>query len=548
MTSSTSSMRRRSLLKAASLSPVAASALAVASGSAQAQDRKDTLIMANEFGPNMLDIHGVGANRPSYGVAWNVYDRLMTYGRKKLPDGSMMYDYAKLEPELAERWKMDADGMGVTFFLRKDAKFHDGTPVTAADVKWSFDRALAMGGFPQFQMKAGSLEDPAQFKAVDAHTFHVKFPRKDKLSMPDMAVPVASIYNATLAKKNATDKDPWAAEWLKTNAAGGGAYKVVSFKPGQELVFERFDDWKSGPLPKIKRIIQRDVPSAGNRRALLQRGDIDITYSLPPKDFADFKGDKGKVKVHSLPVENALFYLGMSVNKPPFNNLKLRQAIAYAIPYDKIFDAAFYGRGVKMSGGANAAKTPVWPQKHGYTTDLAKAKALMAESGVAPFETTLSYDLGSATVGEPTAILVQEALAQLGIKLTLNKVPGANWRAALLKKDMPMILNRFGGWLNYPEYFFFWCYHGQNAVFNTMSYQNPVMDKLITNARFAESKPLYDGMVKDMITLAHEEVPRIPLVQPMMDVAMQPNISGYTYWFMLEPDYRQLVKGAGPAA
>ncbi len=540
------SLKRRSLLKAATLTPVAASALAV--GEAQAQDRKDTLIMANEFGPNMLDIHGLGANRPSYGVAWNCYDRLMTYGRKKLPDGSMMYDYSKLEPELAERWKMDADGMGVTFYLRKDARFHDGTPVTAADVKWSFDRALGMGGFPTFQMKAGSLEDPAQFKAVDAHTFHVKFPRKDKLSMPDMGVPVASIYNSTLARKNATEKDPWAADWLKTNEAGGGAYKVASWKPGQELVLERFDDWKSGPLPKIKRIIQRDVPSAGNRRALLQRGDIDVTYSLPPKDFSDFAGDKGKVKVHSLPVENALFYLGMNTTKAPFNNVKVRQAVALAIPYDKIFEAAFYGRGIKMSGAAgNDTKLPTWPQPHGWKTDIAKAKALMQEAGVGPLETTLSYDLGSATVGEPSAILVQEALAQIGIKLTLNKVPGANWRAALLKKDMPMILNRFGGWLNYPEYFFFWCYHGQDAVFNTMSYKNPTMDKLITNARFAESKVLYDGMVKDMVKLAHEEVPRIPLVQPMMDVAMQPNITGYTYWFHLEPDYRQLVKGALPA-
>jgi peptide/nickel transport system substrate-binding protein len=490
----------------------------------------------------MLDIHGLGANRPSYGVAWNVYDRLMTYGRKKLADGSVMYDYGKLEPELAERWKMDADGMGVTFYLRKDAKFHDGTPVTAHDVKWSFDRALGMGGFPTFQMKAGSLEEPAQFKAVDDHTFYVKFIRKDKLSMPDMAVPVASVYNAALAKKYATDKDPWAAEWLKTNTAGGGAYKVASFKPGQELVLERFDGWKSGPLPKVKRIIQRDVPSAGNRRALLARGDIDMTYSLPPKDFADFAGDKGKIKVVSLPVENALFYLGMLASKPPFNNLKVRQAVAYALPYDKIFESAFYGRGIKMSGGSNEPKVPAWPQAHGYKTDLAKAKQLMQESGVGPVETTLSYDLGSATVGEPAAILIQEALAQIGIKLTLNKVPGANWRAALLKKDMPMILNRFGGWLNYPEYFFFWCYHGQNAVFNTMSYQNPVLDKLITNARFAESKPLYDGMVKDMVKLAFEEVPRIPLVQPMMDVAMQQGISGYTYWFHLEPDYRQLVK------
>jgi peptide/nickel transport system substrate-binding protein len=540
------STQRRSLLKAASLTPVAAAALAA--GEALAQDRKDTLIMANEFGPNMLDIHGVGANRPSYGVAWNVYDRLMTYGRKKLPDGAMMYDYSKLEPELAERWRMDADGMGVTFFLRKNAKFHDGTPVTAQDVKWSFDRALGMGGFPSFQMKAGSLEDPAQFKVVDEHTFHVKFVRKDKLSMPDMAVPVASIYNATLAKKHATASDPWAAEWLKTNTAGGGAYKVVSFRPGQELVLERFDDWKSGPLPKIRRIIQRDVPSAGNRRALLLRGDIDVTYSLPPKDFADFAGDKGKIKVHSLPVENALFYVGMLSSKAPFNNVKVRQAVAHALPYDRIFESAFYGRGIKQSGGSNDPKAPVWPQPHGWKTDIAKAKQLMAESGVGPIETTLSYDLGSATVSEPAAILIQEALAQIGIKTTINKVPGANWRAALLKKDMPLILNRFGGWLNYPEYFFFWCYHGQNAVFNTMSYQNPTLDKIITNARFAESKPLYDGMVKDMIKLAYEEVPRIPLVQPMMDVAMQPNITGYTYWFHLEPDYRQLVKGGGPSA
>lgn len=546
MTSSRPSPKRRALLKAASLTPIAASALAA--GQASAQDRKDTLIMANEFGPNMLDIHGLGANRPTYGVAWNVYDRLITYGRKKMSDGTMMYDYTRFEPELAERWKMDADGMGVTFYLRKNAKFHDGTPVTAADVKWSYDRALGMGGFPTFQMKAGSLEEPGQFRVVDDHTFHVKFIRKDKLAMPDMGVPVASIYNSGLARKNATDKDPWAAEWLKTHTAGGGAYKVASFKPGQELVLERFDDWKSGPLPKVKRIIQRDIPSAGNRRALLLRGDIDMTYSLPPKDFADFAGDKGKVKVTSLPVENALFYLGMNTARPPFNNPKVRQAVAYALPYDKMFDSAFYGRGIKQSGGSNEPKAPVWPQPHGYKTDLAKARQLMAESGVGAIDTVLSYDLGGATISEPAAILIQEALAQIGIKLAINKVPGANWRAALLKKDMPIFLNRFGGWLNYPEYFFFWCYHGQNAVFNTMSYQNPVMDKLITNARFAESKPLYDGMVKDMVKLANEEVPRIPLVQPMLDVAMQPNITGYTYWFHLEPDYRQLVKGAGPAA
>jgi len=120
-----------------------------------AQDRRDTLVVVTEVGPNSMDIHGVGANRPSYGLSWNVYDHLMTYGKKTLPDGTVMYDYSTLEPELATSWQLAPDGKSVTFTLRRDATFHDGTPVTAQDVKWSFDRAVSIGGFPTFQMKAG---------------------------------------------------------------------------------------------------------------------------------------------------------------------------------------------------------------------------------------------------------------------------------------------------------------------------------------------------------------------------------------------------------
>jgi hypothetical protein len=166
-----------------------------------------------------------------------------------------------------------------------------------------------------------------------------------------------------------------------------------------------------------------------------------------------------------------------------------------------------------------------------------------AEAGYANgFETTLSFDLGGATVSEPASILIQESLAQIGIKAQLNKVPGANWRAALLKKDMPLILNRFGGWLNYPEYFFFWCYHGQNAVFNTMSYQSPEMDKLIDAARFETDPKRYSQQVQAFVQKAYDEVPRIPLAQPNFDVAMQKNVQGYVYWFHLQPDYRSISK------
>jgi peptide/nickel transport system substrate-binding protein len=525
-------------------SGAAAAAMAMPRHAAAQGRPKDVLVVANEFGPNSLDIHTVGANRASYGVSWLCYDRLVTYGKKTLPDGRVMYDIDKLEPELAESWKIAPDGNSVTFKLRRGAKFHDGTPVTAKDVKWSFDRAVTVGGFPTFQMAAGSLEKPEQFEVVDELTFRVKFLRRDKLTMNDLGVPVPCIFNSELVKKNATPQDPWGLAWTRNNVAGGGAFKVEAYRPGQEIIYVRFDDWKSGPLPKLRRVIQRDVPNAGNRRALLLKGDIDITFDLPPKDFSELAKEGGAVKVTSTPIENSMYYLGMNVTKPPFDNVKVRQAVAYALPYEQMYNNALYGRGIKLYGAASSQiKTTAWPQPTAYKTDIAKAKALMAEAGVAGgFETTLSFDLGGATVGEPMAVLIQESLASIGIKSTINKIPGATWRAALLKKDMPMIINRFGGWLNYPDYFFFWCYHGQNAVFNTMSYQNPKLDKVITNARFAESKPLYDAFVKEMIQIVYDDVPRVPMFQPTMDVAMQKDVMGYQYWFHLQPDYRQLYK------
>ena len=326
-------MKRRDFLQTSTAAAVSSTLAAALPLPALAQARpKDVLVAANEFGPNSLDIHTVGANRPSYAVSWMCYDRLMTFGKKTLPDGQVMYDYTKLEPELAESWAIAKDGNSVTFKLRKNAKFHDGTPVTAKDVKWSFDRAVTVGGFPTFQMKAGSLEDPKQFVVVDDHTFRVDFLRRDKLSMNDMAVPVASVFNSELVKKNATAQDPWGLNWTRNNIAGGGAFKVESWKPGQEIIYARNDDWKSGPMPKLKRVIQRDVPNAGNRRALLVKGDIDITYTLPPKDFAEVAKEGGNVKVNSLPIENALWYLGMLSNKAPFNNPKVRQAVPMPYP------------------------------------------------------------------------------------------------------------------------------------------------------------------------------------------------------------------------
>jgi peptide/nickel transport system substrate-binding protein len=532
---------RRNLLKhtaAAAGAGMAASALPW--NAALGQSRKDTLLAISESGPNNLDIHGVGTNRAGYEASWNTYDRLLTYGVKKDANGVDHYDRTKIIPELAEDYV--AGDMSITFKLKPGVKFHDGTPITAQDVKWSFDRAVTVGGFPTFQMKAGSLEKPEQFVAVDDRTFRIDLLRKDKLTLPDIAVVVPAVYNSGLAKKNATAQDPWAMEWLKNNVAGGGAYKLERWTPGQELVFIRNEEWMSGPKPAIQRVIWRHIPSAGNRRALLERGDADISFDLPNKDFAELQS-AAKLSIVGTPVENAMQYIGMLTTKPPFDDVKVRQAVAYAIPYQKIMDAVMYGRGIPLFGGTAPVADATWPAKTSYTTDLDKARKLLAEAGYANgFETTLSFDLGLAGVNEPLCILVQESLQQIGIKTTIAKVPGANWRNEINKKTMPLITNTFGGWLDYPDYFFFWAYHSQNAVFNTPSFQDKKMDSLIDASRFTENKAEYEKLVKEFIDYAYAEVPRAPLFQPYLNVAMQKSISGYRYWFHRQLDYRTLSK------
>jgi peptide/nickel transport system substrate-binding protein len=539
-------MKRRDFLK--SVTGVAAGAMVPAPAiwsAAKADARSETLLIVSEGGPNNLDIHGIGTNVPGYEVSWNCYDRLISHEMKSGPGGVPYYDRDKFKPELAE--DMNVGDMSVTFKLKKNAKFHDGTQVAAKDVKWSLDRAVSVGGFPTFQMSAGSLTKPEQFVVVDDNTVRVDFARKDRLTIPDLAVIVPCVVNSELVKKNASEKDPWGLEYTKQQTAGSGAYKVAKWTAGTEVIMERNDDWVGGPLPKIKRVIWRMVPQAGNGRALLEGGDADISYELPYKDFQELKA-AGKLDIVSLPFSNGIQYIGMNVTKPPFDNPKVRQAVAYAIPYQKIMDVVLFGLANPMFGAPASKATDVaWPQPTKYNTDMAKAKALMLEAGYADgFETTISFDLNFAGVNEPLCVLVQESLGQIGIRTTINKVPGANWRTELNKKEMPLYTNVFSGWLDYPEYFFYWCYHGNNSVFNTMSYKSPEMDKLIDGARTAAATgdmPTYDTDVKSFVDLAFTDIPRIPLYQPFVNVAMQKNISGYQYWFHRRLDYRALVKG-----
>jgi peptide/nickel transport system substrate-binding protein len=234
----------------------------------------------------------------------------------------------------------------------------------------------------------------------------------------------------------------------------------------------------------------------------------------------------------------------MNVTKPPFDNPKVRQAMAYAIPYEDVLHTGLYDRGIGMFNGAAEVTTTDWPQPSPYSANLDKAKELLKEAGYPNgFKTTLSYDVTTSTTREPIAVLTQANLKKIGVDVQIEKVPGAEWYTRLNKKDMPMLIMSFKAWLNYPDYYFYWTYDGiNNSVFDDMNYKNPAMDTQIEAARFETDPAKYKEEVKSFITTAFQDVPRIPLVNDYRDVAMQKSIEGYTYWFHLALDYRPIKR------
>ena len=504
----------------------------------RAQAEAETLSLISESGANSVDPHTPGANRGAYEVAWNCYDRLLSLKIEKDENGVDHANAIKPVPELAEEW--NDNGHSLTFKLRKDATFHDGAPVTAKDVKWSIDRAIGAGGNPKFQMSVASISKPEQNVVVDDHTFRLDYDRYDRQMLPNLAFCVPNILNSELIKKHATATDPWGFEWSKNNLAGGGAYKIVERTP-DAIAYVRFDGWKSGALPKVKHVVWRVVPSSETRRALLERGDVDVSNDFPAADIVAMKHE-GKLKVYETPIDNAVQFIAMNEKMPPFDNVKVRRAVAYAIPYQKIMDVALYGQARPLFGATGDITQAVWPQPSPYNTDLAKAKALLAEAGLANgFATTFSYDAGAADIIEPMSVLIQESLGKIGIRVTLDKIAGSNWRSSFTSRKLPFLTNLFAGWINYPNYYFEMAL-GKTSIFNSGNYDNVSVMAMVHESRFERDPAKYDAMVKTYVKTVFDDAVSVPVYQPSAYVATRQNIGGYVYWFHRQMDYRSFVK------
>src|ERR1700732_2439132 len=261
---------------------VAALGLLLAAEPGRAQTGSETLRYVTGASVNTLDPNIPGSTRESFAVSLSTYDRLVSFGRKQL-NGKWVFDLDKITGELAETYDVSPDGMKIIFHLRKDAKFQDGTPVTAEDVKWSLDRVVTAPVLGKAQLLTGSMTGGDQFKVIDPLTFEVTLPKPDKLALPNLATVYPIIINSKLAKEHATADDPWATTWLKEHTAGSGAYVIETFKPGEQGIIKRNEDWNRGTVDKaafFKRVIIQSVPEPATRANLVERGDADIVIAL----------------------------------------------------------------------------------------------------------------------------------------------------------------------------------------------------------------------------------------------------------------------------
>jgi peptide/nickel transport system substrate-binding protein len=534
----------RACLGACAVTALVAGALA-ATAPATAQTRAETLRQVTGNTINTLDPTMPGSTREAFGLSMNVYDRLVAFGRKPQGNG-YIFEKDKVRGELAESYTVSPDGLKLTFKLKKDARFHDGTPVTADDVKWSLDRHVSSKSLAGSQLATGSLTKPEQFKVIDPLTFEVTLDKPDRFALPNLAVVYAIIINSKLAKSKATPEDPWAQTWLKDNTAGSGAYTVETFKPGEQVVLKRNEDWKGAidgkPAP-FKRIIMQTVPEAATRASLVEKGDADISIDLAASDVMSLEG-KGRLKIVSTPQFNAFALIAFNTRTAPFDNVKVRQAVAMALPYGDMFKASIFQRGSALFDGkwTTAPETSLFPQPMPFSQDLARAKALLAEAGLPNgFDTTFSFNVGSAQVSEPIAALVKESLAKIGVRVDVQKVPDAQMSTLINEKKVPFLIEASIAWLPSTDYFFRVFFNGEQR-WNYSSWANPEIASLTETSRFELDPVKYEAQSKRMIALAAAEVPAILLWQPNQDAVMSPAIDGYTYWFHRQVDFRDLSR------
>ena len=384
---------RSLLLGVASAALIAGSALA-----------KDDITVAMQLEPPHLDPTSAAAGAIDSVLYSNVFEGLTRF----MGDGSIV-------PGLAESWEISDDGLTYTFKLHDGVTFHDGTTMDAEDVKFSLDRARAEDSV---NAQKALYTGIANVEVIDPLTV------KLTLSEPNGSL----LFN--LAWGDAVIVAPESIENIKQTPIGTGAFKFVNWVQGDKIELERNDAYW-GDAPALAKATFKFISDPTAAFAAVMAEDVDAFAGFPaPENLPQFEADpRFQVLIGSTEGETIL-----STNNalPPFDNVKVREAIAHAIDRQAIIDGAMFGYGTPI-GTFFAPHNPAYVDLTGLSEyDPEKSRALLAEAGFADgFETTLH--LPPPSYARRGGEIVAAQLAEVGIKAEINNVEWAQWLETVFK-------------------------------------------------------------------------------------------------------------------
>jgi len=317
-------------------------------------------------------------------------------------------------PALAESWRVGEDDLSYDFVLREGAKFHNGDPVTADDVKFSFERYRGTS-HELMQQRVASVE------ARDAR--HVRF--KLKNPWPDFVTFYSSASGAGwIVPRNYVETV--GDEGFKKAPIGAGPYKFVSFTPGVELVLEAFEGyWRK--TPAVKRIVMRSLPEESTRLAALKRGEVDIAYSIRGELAKELQETPGlTIKSVVTQATNWIYFPEQFDPKSPWHDLRVRQAANLALDRDGMNDALFLN-GCKINNSIVPDSYDFYWQPPPAVYDAAKAQKLLVEAGYPNgFDAGMFYCDSSYSNMCEVAV---DNLQQVGIRSKLQPIERAGFLA-----------------------------------------------------------------------------------------------------------------------
>lgn len=378
-----------------SLVVAASSALALMAGSAWA---KDNVTIAMQLEPPHLDPTSAAAQAIDSVVYSNIFEGLTRF----MGDGSVV-------PGLAESWEISEDGTVYTFKLREGVTFHDGSAMDAEDVKFSLDRARAEDST---NAQKALFADITTVDALDPQTVRIR-----------LAAPNGSLL-FNLAWGDAVIVAPESIDNIKTAPVGTGAYTFDNWVQGDSITLKRNDSYW-GEQPALASATFKFINDPTAAFAALMAEDIDAFDNFPaPENLPQFDADpRFQVLVGSTEGETIL---STNNKQPPFDDIRVRQALAHAIDRQAIIDGAMFGYGTPI-GSHFAPHNPAYKDLTGQSAhDPDKARALLAEAGFADgFETTLH--LPPPSYARRGGEIVAAQLAEVGIKAEIINVEWAQW-------------------------------------------------------------------------------------------------------------------------